>query len=128
MASRSRWRGQILCAYSDAAGVLTAVMRHLLVRVGDRQPIGQHPAEQAKQFLLALGWQVRPPGLWRGRSQARGGTGKGWSGMVRFLRYECGVVAPSGPVRVTPTGRRSPELLYPARQRVLRAPVFVGSV
>src|SRR5262245_50417052 len=127
MASRSRWGGRILCAYGDAAGVLTAVMRHLPVRGGDRQPIGQHPAEQAEQFLLALGWQVRPLGLWRGRgrSQARGGTGKGWSDMVRFLRYECGTSAPSGPARVTPTGRRSPEMLYPARQRVLRAPVFV---
>jgi hypothetical protein len=38
-------------------------MRHLLVRVGHGEPFGQHPAEQAKYFLLVVGQQVLPAGF-----------------------------------------------------------------
>src|SRR5947209_10368512 len=129
MASRSRWRGRILSRDGEAAGELGAVMRHLLVRSGEREPVVEHPAEQAEKFLLTLRRQVLPAGFarrWR-RLQARGGAVVGRSDMVQVLRA-CGTSRRSGPTRAGPTGTQPRRLLYPARQRARREAVFVGSV
>ncbi|WP_261342018.1 hypothetical protein [Urbifossiella limnaea] len=38
-------------------------MRPLLGRVGDGDPLGEHPAEVPEQLLLLVGRQILPPGL-----------------------------------------------------------------
>src|SRR5690348_5671248 len=47
--------------------------------------------------------------------------------MLRVLLV-CDSPGKSGPIRARPTGRQRRRLLYPARQRVRREAVFVGSV
>src|SRR5262249_37061277 len=104
-------------------------MRHLPGGSGGREPVGAHLAEQAQQFLLAVGWQVLPAGFAqrRSRRQAWAGAGVKESDMVRILRA-CGTLGTSGPVRARPTGTQPRCLLYRSRQRVRRVMVFVGSV
>src|SRR5262245_47776776 len=127
MASRSRWRGRILCANAGRAAALVTVMCHLPVAAGEA--VGEHLAEQAEEFLLVRRRQVLPTGFARRRRrlQARGGAIVGRSDMVQVLRA-CGTSRRSGPVRARPTGTQLRRLLYPDRQRVRREAVFVGSV
>ena len=103
-------------------------MRSLRWSVEYGESIGEHAAEALEQFLLLAGRQFLPPGFARrGWVQARGGAGLGRLDMVRLLRYGRGSPDTSGRVQARPRGKRSPEVLYSARQRLRRLEVFVWS-
>src|SRR5262249_57509950 len=110
-ASRSRWPSWILWAEAAAAGLA----RFMAVLLGDlREFLGQHAAEEAKQFLLVARRQVLPSG-WGGRAglQARGGAGLGRDMRRLLRRLRLVVVCTRRPAPGGPTGPRQPNSVHP---------------
>src|SRR5262249_41713301 len=125
-ASRSRWPSWILWAEAAAAGLA----RFMAVLLGDlREFLGQHAAEEAKQFLLVARRQVLPSGGGGGRGlRGRGGAGLGRDMRRLLRRLRLVVVGTSGPAPGGPTGPRQQKSLYPPRQRLPREGGSVGTV